>query len=356
MQTPRNPGDITSAWLTHALREGGVLPAGGEVVGVDARVIGEAVGFLSCVARVALEYDGAPPDAPTSVIVKLEPGAGTFRTLGDQLHAFEREIRFYREIAPTVPVRLARLYYADTVPPDFAMVMEDLGFATPGDQVAGMHAGQVLATARVVGRLQARYWNNEAVVGLEWMPLTNAVELDYRANWPSLVEHFGAVIGPAGLGVGARLCDAVDWLEAEIERRPRTIVHSDLRADNLLFGAPDTDDAVLIVDWQLAIRSMGAFDIARLMGDSELPEERRGHHFDVLRSWHEALLAEGVRDYPYDAAVRDFRLGILAALFYPVHFHKGVIGATDRARALVEAICRRLFSAAVEIDAASVLP
>jgi hypothetical protein len=63
-----------------------------------------------------------------------------------------------------------------------------------------------------------------------------------------------------------------------------------------------------------------------------------------------------VRDYPYHQAERDFRLGALAALFYPVHFHTGVIDATGRARAVVEAICRRLFASAAEIDAASILP
>src|SRR5207253_5419777 len=125
------------------------------------------------------------------------------------------------------------------------------------------------------------------------------------------------VVGAAGRAVGERLLGGgAAWVEAEIERRPRTVVHSDLRADNLLFGTPGSDDAVLIVDWQIAIRSMGAFDVARLMGGSELPGERRGHQFEVLRAWHQALRESGVDDYAYDDAVRDFRLGALAALSF----------------------------------------
>jgi hypothetical protein len=353
--TPRRPDEITTEWITHALREGGVL-SGGPVAGVERTIIGQDVGFLSCVVRVRIDYGGsAPAGAPASVVVKLEPGVDASRSLGDELHAFEREIRFYREVAPHAPIRLARLYLADSQPPDHAIVMEDLSFATPGDQVAGLHPDRVMATARVMGRLQGRYWSNAALESLTWMPVTNRVELDYAGSWPSFVEHFGHVVDPDGLAVGERLREAAGWVAGEIERRPRTIVHTDLRADNLLFGAAGSPDAVLIVDWQLAIRSMGAFDIARLMGGSELPEERRGHHFDVLGAWHDALAAEGVRDYSWEAALRDFRLGVLSALCYPVHFHRMCLGG-GRPRALMEAISRRLFTAAVEIDAGSVLP
>jgi hypothetical protein len=353
---PTDVESVTPGWLTHALRSGGAI--GDDVAVVDGHrtVIGQGVGFLSRVLRVALTYD-APCGAPRSVVVKLEPDAGEFRTFGDELHAFEREIRFYREVAAVVPVRLPQLYYAEVQDAQAALMMEDLGFATPGDQVAGMHAAQVLATVRLIGGLQGRFWNNAALDALDWMPTSNHIEVDYDAKWPSLVEHFGQFIGPDGLAVGARLLGGgAAWVEAEIERRPRTIVHSDLRADNLLFGAPGTPDEVLVVDWQIAIRSMGAFDVARLMGGSELPVERRGHQFEVLRAWHDALRAAGVADYSYDDAVRDFRLGALSALSFPVHFHTGVLGTTGRSIAVSEAICRRLFISAAEIDATSVLP
>ena len=83
---------------------------------------------------------------------------------------------------------------------------------------------------------------------------------------------------------------------------PPTIVHCDLREDNLLFGKPGTPEEVLIVDWQLAIRGMGAYDIASLQGGSELAAERRGHSYHVLLAWHETLLASGVVGYSYDQA------------------------------------------------------
>jgi hypothetical protein len=131
--------EITLEWLTGALRHGAVLDGNTSVVSVASEVIGEGIGFLSCVARVALEDDRDLPEALASVVVKLEPGAGGFRDIGVGLHAFEREIRFYQEVAPTAPIRLARMFYAATQPPDYAIAMGDLSLAEQGDQLVDPH-------------------------------------------------------------------------------------------------------------------------------------------------------------------------------------------------------------------------
>ena len=355
MQLPRRVEDLDPAWMTAALRSSGAL-ADARVVEIRPTVIGDGKGFLSAVARVALEYDRVVPGAPPSVVVKLEPTTDDFRSFGEELHAFEREVRFYREVAAAAPIRLARLYFADFVAPDWVMVLEDLSFATPGDQVAGMHADLVVTAARQIARLQARYWHNEALAALDWMPESNAVADDYAACWPGFVRKQAAALTEDDLALGERLCGAMPWVEGEIARRPRTIVHADLRADNLLFGPRGTDSEVLIIDWQVAIRSLGAFDVARLMGGSEIPAERRGHHLEVVRAWWDTLVAGGVADYAWEDAVRDVRLGALAALAYPVHFSNNAGELTGRAAEVVRVMARRLFDSAVELDAASILP
>jgi len=355
MKTPTMLEELRAEWFTEGLRDTGLLTRA-TVAAIDVSPIGLEHGFLSTVGRVRLTYDSPAPDAPDTVVVKLEPNTGAMRDFGDELHAFEREIRFYREVAPTAPIPLAQLYFASTDPPDFAMAMEDLSFARPGDQVAGLHASQIHRAAESMRRLQGRYWGDEALEPLAWMPLDNGVGVDFDEQWPSFVEHFGHCLEPAGKELGHRLVGQMSWVDAEIASRPRTIVHTDLRADNLMLGEEGTAEEVLILDWQIAIRSMGAFDVARLMGGSELPEERHGHQLEVLRSWHRAVTGAGAGGYSWDEALRDLRLGALSALGYPVHFHAGVLDATGRAMAVVEAMCRRLFDSAVEMDAGSVLP
>ncbi len=149
------------------------------------------------------------------------------------------------------------------------------------------------------------------------------------------------------------MCEKLDWVNQEIEKRPRTIAHHDLRADNLLFGPAGSPEEVVILDWQLALRSMGAWDVAKVMSGSELPVERHGHQIDVLRAWHETLLANGVDNYSWDDALRDLRLGALSLLANPVHFHRGMIGATGRKKQLGDAMFRRLFASAVEMGVES---
>ncbi len=355
IKNPIHPGEITAEWITFALRAGGAIKQSAARI-LNKEILGGERGFLSSVVRVVLDYDREEENAPRSVVVKIEPESDTMHRFGDELNAFQREIRFYKEVASKIPIRLPILYFSVDEPPAYSMVMEDLSSYTPGDQVIGMHRDQVMATVEVLAKLQARYWNNFALEQLKWMPTTNGVGIDYKEKWESFVTHFGSCVDKAGLEIGARLRDSVSWLEKEIERRPKTIVHSDLREDNLLFGDPNSDDAILILDWQVAIRSMGVFDVARIIGGSELPSERGGHQFEVLRRWYDTLIREGVRDYSWEEAVHDLRLGALQLLCFPVHFHVAFIGSEGRSMELVKAICRRVFSSAVEIDAASVLP
>ncbi len=59
---------------------------------------------MSSVIRASLDYDVEDKDAPKSVVVKIEPESETFHRFGDELNAFQREIRFYKEVASNVRV------------------------------------------------------------------------------------------------------------------------------------------------------------------------------------------------------------------------------------------------------------
>ena len=355
VKDPMHPDEVTPEWLTHALRSGGVIKKA-SVLSVDRQILGDGVGFLSSVVRAGIKYDMEEEGAPSSVVVKIEPEQGEFQELGVELDAFKREIRFYREVAVNVPARLPRVYYAVDQPPAYSMVMEDLSSLTPGDQLAGMHASQIMDTVSIIAKIQGAYWNNSALEKLNWMPVTNAMAQDFNEKWDSFVEHYGDIICPEGLAVGEKLRGSLDWKKNEIERRPKTIVHSDLREDNILFGPENSGSEIIILDWQLTVRSIGAFDVARVISGSEIPKERSGHQFEVLRKWHDTLLEQGIRDYTWDDAVYDFRLGMLAFLCYPVHFHTAVIGAEGRSKELSHAIFSRSFRSAAEIEADSIIP
>ena len=97
---PTGTGDITAEWLTRALRHGGHC-RDANVTGMRvSAAAGQGVGFLSGTVRIGLTYDRAQPTAPASVVVKLPIETEENRRLADSFHAYEREVRFYRDIAP----------------------------------------------------------------------------------------------------------------------------------------------------------------------------------------------------------------------------------------------------------------
>ena len=352
---PMHPEEITLEWITYALKESGYLKQS-SIKSIEKNILGEGKGLLSSVVRVDIEYDDQEENTPSSVVVKIEPEEGDFVDFNNEFSSFQREIKFYKEIASNVPIRLPKFYYAVDEPPAYSLVLEDLSHYSPGDQVVGMHEEQVMATVEQLARLQSVYWNNEALSELSWMPRMNGVSSDFAENWPSFVENYGFYLDDRGIKLGEKLSGFIEWKNTEIEKRPHTIVHADLREDNIMFGPPRSEDSIIILDWQLTIRSVGAADVARLMGGSEIPKERKGHQFEILKRWYDTLIEQGVTGYTWDDAVYDFRLGALSYLCYPVHFHKSGISAEGRLKELVEVIYRRSFSSAVDIDAGSILP
>ena len=353
---PAHIDDVDARWIEEILANTGLLHDA-SVARVERRVIGDQKGFLSVTARVAIEYDGPADGAPRSLVIKIEPPAGVFLDTARRFDAFAREIHFYRDMAPTLSLRLPRVYFADTRPDGSALVMEDLTGLESVDQLHGMRHEQVVATVRAAARLHAAYWSNDALAALQWMPAHDHFFDDgFAEHWPHFVETYELRVGRKALQLGERVRERKAWLEERIAARPTSVAHGDLRADNLLFTKDAPGAEPVILDWQLANRTLAAIDVARVMGGSEPAAERSGHQVEVCAAWHEALVANGVRDYPLEEALDDFRLAALYCLFIPVKglYLAGPDAGTRTAR-LLDAMAERFYASALEIDAGRLL-
>ena len=137
------PGAITSEWLS------GVLGSDVELVGSTR--IGD--GLVGMNLRLELGATGGVPDR---LIAKLPSPDPTSRATGIALRNYEREVKFYNEIQPTVDIRVPHCHFADwnETTGDFVLVMEDMAPAEQGDQIAGCSVAEAEAAAkrlRVVG-------------------------------------------------------------------------------------------------------------------------------------------------------------------------------------------------------------
>jgi hypothetical protein len=352
---PKRSEDLSAAWLTQALQESGTL-TDAVVRAIDVQPLGTAgVGFLSGLARVGLQYDGPAENAPRSLVAKF-PAVGETREIGDSMHAYEREIRFYREIAGRSQVPTLRCYGAtlDAEQGAFVLLLEDGTGFRAGDQVRGLTWEEAEQCIRAIAPFHAQWWRQPELEHLTWMPLEN---MDLRTlfdqNWPDFRERFAPELTPAELEVGAHICRHGALLLELIGRRPHTLVHWDYRADNLLFDDVSPERPVVVLDWQLTERSLGAYDVARLIGGSLREPELDYRRLVAL--WHELLVAGGVSGYSLTDAWADFRISLLTLLYNPVSFFRIAEQAGKRGRALTAVMVHRLFHAAVACDAAAAL-
>jgi hypothetical protein len=188
------------------------------------------------------------------------------------------------------------------------------------------------------------------------MPHRNIQPVRYRQFWPRFRQTIGPLLPASALALGEKIGDHLEDLLGAMEEHPHTIVHSDLRADNLLFDARSPSDPVVVVDWQLAIRGRGALDIARLLCGSLSSQDRAACEMVVLQRWHQALETGGVKGYTLQQALHDYKRGALLCLYFPVTIHEAEEGAGKRGVALADAQIKRFFTAALELEAVSVLP
>lgn len=314
---------------------------------------------------MAITYDQTEEGAPKSVVVKLPSSCKEAMDIADSTHAYEREIRFYRDVAPCTPIRVPRMYATILEPADnaFIMVMEDLKGMTAGDQVRGMSRAEVLAAVDAIAPLHAYWWNGDARGGLPWMPaaeqqlkMLSLTPETVRKAWPIFLDTFGDSLPSGGRALGERIIRHLDGIMAAFVKGMRTLVHFDYRADNLFIDGRSGKPQIVVVDWQLAIWGPGAYDVARLAGGSILPAERGGQHEEIVERWHQGLMTGGVTGFTRDEAWHDYRLSAIMATLNPVFIYYMFKTGGSRGVALGEAMTNRFFCDLLECGAEAVVP
>lgn len=354
---PTGPGDVTASWLTSALRETGVL-RDATVTGFDAEVIGEGAGLIGQLARLRLRYDRPDSGGPDTLIAKFPAATPENREIGNIFRFYEREIRFYEELAHRVPVRVPRRYYSamDLERGDFVLLLEDLGALRLGDQLASCTIDEAATAVRALGKLHAAFWQKPELERLDWMPYTNdpvqkSAQDSYAKAWQPFVDNFGPQVPTETLRtaerLGSRICDILD----RFVEPPRTIIHGDFRLDNLFFGQAGDSEPLAIIDWQIASRGRGAFDVAYFLSGSLSTEVRRACEKTVLREYHHILQRDGgATDYDWDAFFRDYRVGALFCMVYSVITCGSLDLANERGMALGSTILKRNVDAIVDLS------
>lgn len=305
--------------------------------------------------RLALDYDGDPNGAPATLFAKLAPSPLAQRVFGMVVGLGATEVRFYREIAAQVPVRVPRVHAACATPDGrrFALLLEDLSgarFVTVGERAT---LADARAVVRELARLHASFWESPRFAGdLAWVRcLENRrrelrVERFLTAQMLRRAERRFADELPADFRAAVRLvCRERDALERIWAEGPRTLVHGDCHVGNLFFGS----EGVGFLDWQVLARAPGLRDVSYFLCNS-LPGEVREAHQKELVEEYRTVLGEQGAPAPSPAAAWDAYRSFSLYAFLSAAF-TAAAGAGLQTESIGRAGLRRTMRALEELGA-----
>ncbi len=344
--------DISVDWLRESVRPDDAA-AFANLISVSAERFAEGVGTATDMHRLHLGYASAAQPGPPTLVAKLPSSIPEVRQMARGWGQYEREILFYRCIAPGLTLRIPKAYVAEFDPEThrFLLLMEDLAFAASGNQIAGLPLEHARLALDEIAALHACWWNRPELAAIEAViqPFGEGPWVGtgprHAAAWPLFDKFLAGRASPELRRVGERMAYTIEPMMADMAKAPRTLCHGDFRADNLMFTRRDGGAALITVDWQAPLQARGAFDVGYLMSMSITTALRRDNETMLLRGYHDKLTAAGVEDYAYDAFFHDYRRGLLMGFTYVVQ--GGAVA--DLTHPLAEA----LFDSAVRrVDAA----
>ena len=297
---------VDAAWMTQVLQQAGI---NANVAQVDAEQVG--TGQLGSTLRFRLRYEGSGR-GPETLIGKFAATDENSRAIAKQWSLYEREIRFYNELAVRARINVPVSYMARLEDDgSFILLLEDLAPARPGDQIMGVTPVVALRAVREAARLHAAFWNHGDDPDLTWLETGQLAQPFYspdvfRSVWPVFRDRYAGLLEPEHLQTGDAFAERYEGFSRPLDR-PRCVTHNDFRPDNMLFVPDGGDDRLTVVDWQSAALGHNAVDVAYFIAGGFATDDRRGSEAMLLSAYLRELRAQGVEDYSADALREDYR-------------------------------------------------
>ncbi|MBI4693650.1 MAG: phosphotransferase [Gammaproteobacteria bacterium] len=299
------PEDVTPAWMTDVLARRGLEA---EVARIDTEPVG--TGQLGETCRFTLGYRGTPdPRAPHALVGKFPSANALAAETGKTMGFYRSEVMFYRELAHRTEIRTPEVYLAEIDEGnDFVLIFEDLAPAQAGDQMRGCTPEQARAALSEAALLHSAFWNDAELMRQPWLYVPEGAQGFYTTemierSWDHVKKNYGGRLAPEVVAV----CEKYVRNHAYWNRPrplPKCFSHNDFRPDNMLFGKPG--ERVAVVDWQTSNFLGSGMDVAYFLAAIFEPEVRRANERALLRGYYDELVGHGVRDYSFDALLRDY--------------------------------------------------
>lgn len=306
---PSGPASITPAWMTTALRAGGLDVT---VSDLSTAVIEQRVGMTGAFIRCRLAYGAHRAGAPDSVIAKMLGAQRESVRHAQEMNLWEREIRFYREIAPRIGAPVPRCYFAASDPENGShiLLLEDLsdcqqpGYASMAQAetvvrwLAGMHA----------------HWRGRVEKAFPWLETEAAFERLLRdrieKSWPQYLKAAEGYVPARQIAMVGQSIERLGEGLTGTGLTP-TLLHYDFRIGNMMFRS---DDEVVVLDWQSPLVGQATSDLAWFIGDSIEPAQRGPMRELLIRLYREESIRCGASPDELDVFEAQYQRGVLRRL------------------------------------------
>lgn len=296
--------DVDAAWLEQALapRFPGVAVRGFR--------FGTVIRGMATKARLLIDYADSA-GAPEAMWLKGGFEAHSVRSAP----LYAAETRFYRDLAPRLPINCADAYHAhvDTGGGRAILLLEDLTarrarFGIPGEALSIAQAERVIDQ---LGELHAAPEREPGLIAaFPWLAEPSGIEQvdvigEYFGYWDAACASPRFEKLPAALRDRRRMEAALRRMQAfDRENGRRHLVHGDAHTGNMFY---EPDGALGLLDWQTAMLAHWSVDVAYFLIIALTVEDRRAHQESLLRRYLDRLAASGGQAPDFDTAWLAYR-------------------------------------------------
>lgn len=317
---PAHPAAVTSAWL-------------GEVLGAQVHAFAwEPIGTgqVADSVRYTIDYVEGEGAGPPTLAAKFAAADPTSRGTAAMFGLYTKEASFYREAAALLDVRTPHSHFAEASADGSSccLLLEDMGPARQGDQVAGCSVDDARAGIRQAAAIHGPSWHRRELLEADWLapraafadaliPLYTHAQVVFR-------ERYAGTLEPELMAV----CDglaalAPQWFKRDFGRQ--AIVHGDFRLDNMLFEIRGGAEPIAILDWQTVAAGNPLTDVGYFLGCGIGAALRNAHEPELLSLYRAEMAKYGV-NFQESEFRRDYRLGALhgiaTAVFSAAHVER----------------------------------
>jgi len=349
---PTSMHEVTDQWLIDILSSQQAF-ADDPISSVDRQSVGDGIGQVGEFNKVVVTTESSKQ---TTLFLKLRAPIEGMHAVALRYKMYEKEVRFYNELAAQMDVRTPEVYYADYDPEteNVALLMEFLdGWHSP-DQITGASHNQTLAAIKQLAAINTPYWNRTQ--DLPWLP---TMQTDYMQQTISdmaacsdiFFQRFGTEL-PISKSDFDRIIESWPAILDGLSEGNLTLTHYDYRVENMFFSSDESE--VAVIDWQLIGALRAGWDLAYLIGTNIPSEQRRANEQQYIDLYLDCMRDRGV-NYSEAELRHDMKWSLLGLCSIAVIGGANFDVSNERSFELFKVISMRLFDAIAEHEALSVI-